>query len=373
MRRLAALGVDMDDVGLTLENQGVASFHESFRQVLAVLDGKASHLAAAWPAQRHVRVTTGLARAGSPAARFAVSGEGQARPGQLTAIHLDERPAPAAGGCGYSARGLTPIRRETRRLRGSAGSRTQDLDRSVASGRVAVEQAAHRRGHAPWSVDGARRRRGGGGDWGDVRRVVRAPPAGVAAGTGPGVSSYGPDARKLFVAQGVRAFGYGFAAVLLGTSLEERDVPAWQVGVVLGATVAGTALMSALVARYADRVGRRRWYGWLYALLGVVGVVFVFAGSVWVLTLAALTGVLSTEVIESGPFTSLEQPMLASDPRDRAQVHGLCLNATLPWPGRWRAWLLPFPTWSTPPSRLAGSWFGPVGGGRMVDGPPVER
>jgi transaldolase len=45
MRRLAALGVDMDDVGLTLENQGVASFHESFRQLLAVLDGNASPLA----------------------------------------------------------------------------------------------------------------------------------------------------------------------------------------------------------------------------------------------------------------------------------------------------------------------------------------
>ena len=136
------------------------------------------------------------------------------------------------------------------------------------------------------------------------------------------MSSYRPDTRRLFAAQGLRAFAYGFAAVLLGTSLEERDVPAWQVGVVLGATVAGTALMSMLVARHADRVGRRRWYAGLYVLLGVVGVVFAFAGSVWLLALAALTGVLSTEVIESGPFTSLEQPMLASDLRDRAQVHG---------------------------------------------------
>ena len=45
MGRLTALGVDMDDVGLNLENQGVASFHESFRQVLAVLEGTTSHLA----------------------------------------------------------------------------------------------------------------------------------------------------------------------------------------------------------------------------------------------------------------------------------------------------------------------------------------
>jgi transaldolase len=37
MHRLAAAGIDMDDVGLTLENQGVAGFHASYRQVLAAL------------------------------------------------------------------------------------------------------------------------------------------------------------------------------------------------------------------------------------------------------------------------------------------------------------------------------------------------
>ena len=136
------------------------------------------------------------------------------------------------------------------------------------------------------------------------------------------MNGYRPDTRRLFAAQGLRAFAYGFAAVLLGTSLEDRQVPAWQVGVVLGAIVAGTALTSVLVARHADRVGRRRSYVGLYVLLGVTGVVFAFAGSVWVLALAALTGVLSTEVIESGPFTSLEQPMLAEDLRGRAQVDG---------------------------------------------------
>ena len=45
MQHLAAIGIDMDDVGLTLENQGVASFHESFRDVLGALDAKAHQLA----------------------------------------------------------------------------------------------------------------------------------------------------------------------------------------------------------------------------------------------------------------------------------------------------------------------------------------
>ena len=40
----AAVGVDMDDVGLTLEEQGVASFHQSFQEVLAALDTKAAQL-----------------------------------------------------------------------------------------------------------------------------------------------------------------------------------------------------------------------------------------------------------------------------------------------------------------------------------------
>ena len=47
VRRLATLGVDMDDVGLTLENQGIDSFHESFREVLVALHATASHPAGA--------------------------------------------------------------------------------------------------------------------------------------------------------------------------------------------------------------------------------------------------------------------------------------------------------------------------------------
>jgi transaldolase len=44
MRRLAAAGIDMDDVGLTLEDQGVAGFHGSFQGMLAGLDTKARQL-----------------------------------------------------------------------------------------------------------------------------------------------------------------------------------------------------------------------------------------------------------------------------------------------------------------------------------------
>ena len=44
MSRLAAVGIDMDDVGLTLEDHGVASFHQSFQDLLVTLDAKAQQL-----------------------------------------------------------------------------------------------------------------------------------------------------------------------------------------------------------------------------------------------------------------------------------------------------------------------------------------
>ena len=124
---------------------------------------------------------------------------------------------------------------------------------------------------------------------------------------------YMTDTTKIYIAQGLRAAAYGFGAVLLSTSLPDRGLSRWQIGLVLGAILAGIAIMSLVVGRYADRIGRRRSYAGLYVLLGVTGVAFAFADSYWLLILAGLTGSLSTEVIESGPFTSLEQAMLASE------------------------------------------------------------
>jgi len=44
MDRLAVVGIDMDDVGATLETEGLASFHESFAHVLSALGTKARRL-----------------------------------------------------------------------------------------------------------------------------------------------------------------------------------------------------------------------------------------------------------------------------------------------------------------------------------------
>ncbi len=120
------------------------------------------------------------------------------------------------------------------------------------------------------------------------------------------------DARRILLVQAARAFAYGLGSVLIGVTLADLGFSGVQVGVVLAALVAGAALMSLAIGRFGDRLGRRHWYIVLLVTMGVAGTVFALTGSVWLLVLAALTGTVSTEVVESGPFTSLEQAMLPS-------------------------------------------------------------
>ena len=63
------------------------------------------------------------------------------------------------------------------------------------------------------------------------------------------------DARLLVAGQGVRAAGYGFTAVLLGALLAARGFSSVQVGVVLTALIAGTALASLAVGRFGETRG----------------------------------------------------------------------------------------------------------------------
>src|SRR5215469_3957592 len=130
------------------------------------------------------------------------------------------------------------------------------------------------------------------------------------------------DARLLVAGQGVRAAGYGFTAVVLGALLADRGLSSVQSGVVLTALIAGTALSSLVIGRYGDRMGRRRSYALLFAGIAVAGVVVAAGGPWWVLLLIALTGTLSTDVVDNGPATTLEQAMLAAEDASTASVYG---------------------------------------------------
>jgi MFS family permease len=132
--------------------------------------------------------------------------------------------------------------------------------------------------------------------------------------------------RIVLAAQALRGAGYGLAAVQLGAILRTGGLTPAGVGLVLAAIVAGCVTASLALARWGDRAGRRRAYAALYAALACCGAVIASGAPLWLLALVAMTGALSTEVIESGPFTTLEQVMLADTgaPR-RLMVRGFGL------------------------------------------------
>jgi predicted MFS family arabinose efflux permease len=132
-----------------------------------------------------------------------------------------------------------------------------------------------------------------------------------------GTTSLTADARRILAVQGLRAFAYGLGSVIIGVSLSRRGLSGAEVGLVLASLLAGVAISSLAIGRTGDRVGRRRWYAGLFLVMGVAGTAFALTDSTWLLVLAALTGTVSTEVVESGPFTSLEQAMLPSAAGDR--------------------------------------------------------
>jgi predicted MFS family arabinose efflux permease len=140
--------------------------------------------------------------------------------------------------------------------------------------------------------------------------------------------------------------------VLIGVALARRGLSDTAVGAVLAALLAGTAAVSVLIARYGDRIGRRRCYRILFVVMGIAGTVFAFTSTLPALLVVALTGTVSTDVVESGPFTSLEQAMLPHAGGDTTRLFGTyntvatlagSLGALLALIGSSPHWLLTYP------------------------------
>ncbi len=160
------------------------------------------------------------------------------------------------------------------------------------------------------------------------------------------------DARQIIGVQAARAAAYGLGSVVIGASLARRGLSGAQVGVVLAALLAGTALSSMLLARYGDRVGRRRAYRLLLVAMAAAGTTFALSGWLPALIAASLTGTVSTDVVESGPFTSLEQAMLPHTATDTTRIFGTyntvatlagSFGALIALAGSSAHWLLAYP------------------------------
>ncbi|MFZ0323543.1 MAG: MFS transporter [Actinomycetes bacterium] len=127
----------------------------------------------------------------------------------------------------------------------------------------------------------------------------------------------------MVAAQALRAAGYGFTSVLLGRLLAARGSSPGQVGLLLAALVAGSAISSLVVGRFGDEVGRRRSYALIYLGVAVAGVIVASGAPLWLIAVVALSGTLSTDVVDNGPATTLEQAMLATEEGGRSGARAM--------------------------------------------------
>jgi len=119
------------------------------------------------------------------------------------------------------------------------------------------------------------------------------------------------DSNCIVLAQGLRAFAYGYTAILLGHLLADRKVSNLRVGALLTAIVLGSSISLLLITPLVRKIGRRNSYRLFYAMMAISGLLIAIHPSPWTLIPVALTGVLSTDTNDNGPATILEQVMFA--------------------------------------------------------------
>jgi MFS family permease len=119
----------------------------------------------------------------------------------------------------------------------------------------------------------------------------------------------------------LRAFAFGYSAVLLGVFLENRGLSSFLIGICLGIGLLSGALSGLGFALASARLGRRVTLAAAGVLMALTGIDLAFATSPAMLLLAGITGMLGAASIDLGPFSAVEQAVLAeSVPPGRRNV-----------------------------------------------------
>jgi len=118
------------------------------------------------------------------------------------------------------------------------------------------------------------------------------------------------DRVLLLAGRGARAFGFGFAAVLIGLHLENRGLSAPLIGLALGIGLAAASISGLGAALVAARVGRRPVLAISGVLMALTGLDLAFAQQAAWLVAAGVTGMLGVASVDLGPFASVEQAAL---------------------------------------------------------------
>ena len=114
----------------------------------------------------------------------------------------------------------------------------------------------------------------------------------------------------LLGSKGMRSFGIGLLSITLGLHLAALGFGALQIGLVFSVGLAGTVLLTLLVAGWGDRIGRRRILVAGGALIALSAVLAYFSDNLLMLTAVAAAGMLSASNTESNGLQTIDQAVL---------------------------------------------------------------
>jgi len=119
-----------------------------------------------------------------------------------------------------------------------------------------------------------------------------------------------PDARFLLTARAVRAFGDGYISLLLPFYLTLLGFSAFEVGLLITATLAGSGVMTLAAGLLGHRFAGRSLLLAATLLMIFTGIAVVLISDFWPLMLIALVGTLNPSHGDISVFLPLEQSML---------------------------------------------------------------
>lgn len=115
----------------------------------------------------------------------------------------------------------------------------------------------------------------------------------------------------VFVAKATRTFCYGFLGIVLPIYLADLGMGATAIGVAVTSTLAGSAMLTWLVRRPAERFGARAALLGLTVLSAVAAGLLLASREPWLVVLGAVLGNVAVGTGETGPFLTVEQVVVA--------------------------------------------------------------
>jgi MFS family permease len=128
------------------------------------------------------------------------------------------------------------------------------------------------------------------------------------------------DAGLLLETRGIRAFGDGVISVVLASYLAAVGLSDARIGVIVAATLLGSAALTLAVGLRGHTLGRRRLLQCVSVLMIATGLGFAAATQFWPLVVVAVVGTMNPSSGDVSVFLPTEQALLPGTAPDRART-----------------------------------------------------